>query len=257
MPISIMRSQTLRNKIQIVKITLPRKIDPELHIGTKRIILDNGYFETYNRDNVSLVDLNADPIQSFSADGVSTLSQDHAIDMLVLATGYDAVSGSIFSPAGRQGVPLQQKWAERFDHLGITVAGFPNMFMIHGPGSPVFFTMPLGAELRVQWVGNYVHHLDGNGHGTIETTPSAEKAWDEQIQRIANKTLYPRTNSWYKARIFPANRQFLGHLAGSQYFDQLTATADGGLNLLFEPQSQRARRLQSSSYKMSARLEML
>ena len=236
-------SNFVRNKIrQIVKDPITaKKLTPNYHIGTKRIILDNGYFETYNRDNVSLVDLNADPIQSFSADGVSTQSQDHAIDMLVLATGYDAVSGSMLhlNPRGRQGVPLQQKWAERFDnHLGITVAGFPNMFMIHGPGSPgVFFTMPLGAELQVQWVGECIRHLDGNGHGTIETTPSAEKAWDEQIQRIANKTLYPRTNSWYLGANIPGKqRQFLGHLAGSQYFDQLTATADGGFkSFLFEP----------------------
>ena len=125
-------------------------------------------------------------------------------------------------------MPLQQKWAERFDtHLGISVAGFPNMFMIHGPGSPgVFFTMPLGAELQVQWVGECIRHLDANGHSTVETTPAAEQAWDAQIQAIANRTLYPKTNSWYVGANIPGKpRQFLGHLAGSQYFDELTATA--------------------------------
>ena len=102
--------------------------------------------------------------------------------------------------------------------------------MIHGPGSPgVFFSMPLGAELQVQWIGDCIAHLQHNGLGSIETTADAELAWDEQIQQIANSTLYPQTNSWYLGANIPGKpRQFLGHLKGSQYFDQLTTVAEEG-----------------------------
>ena len=228
-------SAFVREKIQdtVNDAATAAKLVPDYHIGTKRLILDNGYFETYNRDNVSLVDLRDDPIESFNSFGAVTASSEHALDMLVLATGYDAVSGSMLNlnPQGRNGVRLQEKWSERFDtNFGISVAGFPNLFMIHGPGSPgVFFSMPLGAELQVQWIGDCIAHLHENGLGSIETTTDAEAAWDEQIQQIANSTLYPETDSWYLGANIPGKpRQFLGHLKGSQYFDQLAAVAEDG-----------------------------
>lgn len=228
-------SAFVREKIQntVNDAATAAKLMPDYHIGTKRLILDNGYFETYNRDNVSLVDLRDDPIEAFNASGAVTASAEHALDMLVLATGYDAVSGSMLNlnPQGRNGIRLQEKWSERFDtNFGISVAGFPNLFMIHGPGSPgVFFSMPLGAELQVQWIGDCIAHLQHNGLGSIETTADAELAWDEQIQQIANSTLYPQTNSWYLGANIPGKpRQFLGHLKGSQYFDQLTTVAEEG-----------------------------
>ena len=210
-----------------------RKLLPSYPFGTKRLILDNGYFETYNRPNVSLVDLREDPIQSFTETGVVTAEGEHPIDMLVLATGFDAVSGSMLrlDPKGRDGVPLRQKWDERFDtSLGMTIAGYPNLFMIHGPGSPgVFFTMPLGAELQTQWIASCLRHLDDNGLGSIEATEDAEAAWDAEISGIANRTLYPRTDSWYMGANIPGKpRQFLGHLAGSRYFNRLTEVAEAG-----------------------------
>ncbi|MGH1493473.1 MAG: flavin-containing monooxygenase, partial [Acidimicrobiales bacterium] len=129
-------SEFVRDKIRSIveDPETARKLMPDYHFGTKRLILDNGYFETYNRDNVSLVDLREDPIESFTATGVQTkLSEDeHPIDILVLATGYDAVSGSMLkiNPKGRGGVPLSEKWDERFDtYLGMTIAGYPNLFM--------------------------------------------------------------------------------------------------------------------------------
>ena len=205
------------------------------------MILDNGYFETYNRPDVTLVDLRTDPIESFTAGGVRTRHGDHPLDVLVLATGFDAVSGSMLrlDPKGRGGRSLREKWKQRFDtNLGMTIAGYPNLFMIHGPGAPgVFFTMPLGAELQTAWIESCIRHLDDNGFGSIEATETAEAAWDREITAIADRTLYPRTDSWYVgANIEGKPRQFLGHLRGSDYFTRLTEVAEGGFDgFVFEP----------------------
>ncbi len=221
-----------------------RKLTPDYLFGTKRLILDNGYFETYNRDNVSLVDLRDDPITAFTATSVQTEHGEHPIDMLVLATGYDAVSGSMLqlNPQGRGGVRLDQKWDQRFDtYLGMTVSGFPNLFMIHGPQSPgVLYTMPLGGERHVAWIEGCIRHLDEHDLGTIEATENAEAAWDQEISDLANRTLYPRTNSWYTGANIPGKpRQFLAHPMGSRYFKRLDEiAADGFDGFVFEPAQQ-------------------
>jgi cyclohexanone monooxygenase len=228
-------SDFVRDKIRqaVCDPETARKLMPDYYFGTKRLILEGGYFETYNRDNVDLVDLREDPIEAFTRSSVRTQSGEHEIDMLVLATGFDAVSGSMLklNPKGRGGLALSEKWDQRFNtYLGTTLAGFPNLFMIHGPGSPgVFFTMPLGAEQQMEWVGNCIRHLEENDLGTIESTPDAEALWDAEIQQIANRTLYPLTNSWYMGANIPGKpRQFLGHLRGSQYFDRLVEVAEAG-----------------------------
>ncbi|MEM8924111.1 MAG: NAD(P)/FAD-dependent oxidoreductase [Actinomycetota bacterium] len=218
-----------------------RKLLPDYHFATKRLILDNGYFETFNRDNVSLVDLREDPIEAFTPSSVHTREGEHPIDMLVLATGYDAVSGSMLTinPKGRGGVALADKWDDRFDtYLGMTIAGYPNLFMIHGPTSPgVLFTMPLGGERQTAWIESCIRHLDEAGLGAMEPTEEAEAAWDHEIQTMADGTLYPRTNSWYTGANVPGKpRQFLAHLRGSQYFDRLAEIAEGGFDgFVFEP----------------------
>lgn len=218
------------------------KLLPEYHFGTKRLILDNGYFETYNRDNVSLVDLRADPIESFTASSIRTRQGEHPIDMLVLATGFDAVTGSMLNinPVGRDGVSLAEKWDERFEnYLGASIAGFPNLFMIHGPGSPgVLYTMPLGGERTTDWIAECIRYLKENGLGAIEAAPEAAMAWDREINEMANQTLYPETNSWYVGANVPGKpRQFLAHLRGSQYFKRLDEVAAGDYEgFVVEPQ---------------------
>ncbi len=217
------------------------KLMPDYYIGTKRMILDNGYFETYNRDNVSLVDLRADPIVEFTPTSVRTQHGEHAIDILVLATGFDAVSGSMLNlnPKGRAGMSLKQKWDNRFDnYLGSTIAGFPNLFMIHGPGAPgVFFTMPLGGERTAAWIADCIGHVRDKALGAVEATEEAEADWDREINSIADRTLYPETNSWYMGANIPGKpRQFLGHLRGSQYFDRLIEVAEADYEgFVFEP----------------------
>ena len=210
-----------------------RKLMPDYYFGTKRLILDNGYFETYNRANVTLVDLREDPIERFTATSVVTEHGEHPIDMLVLATGFDAVSGSMLklNPKGRSGRPLAEKWDQRFDtYLGMMIAGYPNLFMIHGPGSPgVLFTMPLGGERHTAWIASCIRHLDEAGLATMEPTEQAEADWGREINALAGGTLYPRTNSWYTGANIPGKpRQFLAHIRGSKYFDRVTEIADGG-----------------------------
>ena len=210
-----------------------KKLMPNYYLGTKRQLLDNGYYETFNRDNVTLVDLRADPIQEITPTGVRTATGDHPLDMLVLATGFDAISGALLrlNPKGRGGVSLAEKWRTRFDtYLGMAIADFPNLFMIHGPGSPsVLYNMPLGAELESTWIGDCVRYLREQGLGAIEPTPEAEQSWDREVAEFANPTLYPLTDSWYTGANIPGKpRQFCVHLGGPLYFQRLAEVAAQG-----------------------------
>lgn len=203
-----------------------RKLMPDHFVMTKRPILDNGYFETYNRDNVTLIDLREDPIERFTEHSVITRSGEHPIDMLVLATGFDAISGSMLrlDPKGRGGIPLKERWQERFhNYLGMTVHDFPNLFMIHGPGSPgVFYNMPLGAERQLDWIGRCMRHLREQGLGAVEPTTESEEAWGNEVSALANATLFPRTDSWWTgANVEGKPRYFSAYLGGSLYYQRL------------------------------------
>ncbi|MFT5441389.1 MAG: cation diffusion facilitator CzcD-associated flavoprotein CzcO [Myxococcota bacterium] len=209
------------------------KLMPDHFVMTKRPILDNGYFETYNRDNVTLVDLREEPIERFTETSVVTASGEYPIDMLVLATGFDAISGSMLrlNPQGRDGIRLEQRWSDRFhNYLGLTINGFPNLFMLHGPGSPgVFYNMPLGAERQMDWVGNCVNHLKEQGMGAVEPTTDSEKAWGDEVNGIASFTLFPRTDSWWTGANIPGKpRYFSAYLGGSIYYQRISDVAAGG-----------------------------
>ena len=225
-------SDFVRKKIgEIVKDPVTaEKLMPDHFVMTKRPILEDGYFEAYNRANVSLVDLREDPIERFTENSVVTRTGEHPIDMLVLATGYDAISGSMLrlNPKGRGGVPLKERWTERFhNYLGMTIKGFPNLFMIHGPGSPgVFYNMPLGAERQLTWVGDLVRHLRDSGLGAVEPTAESEEAWAAEVSGIANATLFPRTDSWWTgANVEGKPRYFSAYLGGSIYYMRIADVA--------------------------------
>jgi cyclohexanone monooxygenase len=172
---------------------------------------------------------------------VVTRSGEHPIDMLVLATGFDAISGSMLrlDPRGRGGVRLKERWHDRFhNYLGMMIAGFPNLFMIHGPGSPgVLYNMPLGAERQLDWIGDFVRHLEKNGLGAAEPTTESENAWSDEVAGIANATLFPRTASWWTgANIEGKPRYFSAYLAGSLYYERLAGlAAQGYAGFSFEP----------------------
>lgn len=217
------------------------KLMPDHFVMTKRPILDNGYFETFNRDNVTLVDLRQDPIERFTPTSVVTRTGEHPIDMLVLATGFDAISGSMLrlNPKGRGGLSPKERWQDRFhNYLGLTVAGFPNLFMIHGPGSPgVFYNMPLGAERQLNWIGNCMRHLQKYGMGTVEPTTDSEEAWGNEVTGIANATLFPRTDSWWTGANIPGKpRYFSAYLGGSLYYHRISdVAAKDYAGFAFEP----------------------
>jgi cyclohexanone monooxygenase len=217
------------------------KLMPDHFVMTKRPILEDGYFEAYNRDNVTLVDLREDPIERFTSTHVVTRTGEHPIDMLVLATGYDAISGSMLrlDPKGRGGVSLKDRWKDRFhNYLGITIGGFPNLFMIHGPGSPgVFYNMPLGAERQIDWIGDLVCHLEKRGMGAVEPTTDSEEAWAREVSGIANATLFPRTDSWWTGANIPGKpRYFSAYLGGSIYYHRIADVAAKDYEgFVFEP----------------------
>jgi cation diffusion facilitator CzcD-associated flavoprotein CzcO len=217
------------------------KLMPDHFVMTKRPILEDGYFETYNRDNVTLVDLRADPIERFAPGSVVTRTGEHPIEMLVLATGYDAISGSMLrlNPKGRGGVRLRERWTDRFhNYLGMTIHGFPNLFMIHGPGSPgVFYNMPLGAERQIDWIGHFVRHLRERELGAVEPTIESEVAWAAEVSGLASATLFPRTDSWWTgANIEGKPRGFSAYLGGSIYYQRITdVAANDYRGFAFEP----------------------
>jgi cation diffusion facilitator CzcD-associated flavoprotein CzcO len=197
-------------------------------VGTKRICMDTGYFETFNQPNVTLIDVKTNPITEITPTGLRTTAGEYEFDILILATGFDAVTGSLtrMNITGVGGVDLREKWQERpTNFLGYLVAGFPNLFMIHGPGSPgVLAQMITGGEKQVNWVTEVIEDLDRDGYASIDTTSEAEQAWGAEMAEMASKTLYQHANSWYVGANIPGKpRYFMIYIGG---FDQYQKRCD-------------------------------
>jgi cyclohexanone monooxygenase len=187
--------------------------------GTKRICLDTGYYDTFNRAHVSLVDLRATPIVEVTPRGIRTSEREHEFDALVFATGFDAVTGPLLRMdiRGRDGVALRDHWAEGpRTYLGLQVAGFPNMFTITGPGSPsVVSNVIVSIEQHVDWIAECLRYLREQDVDTIEPDPEAEAAWTQHVQEVAAGTLYPQAPSWFVGANVPGKpRVFMPYLGG-------------------------------------------
>jgi cyclohexanone monooxygenase len=180
---------------------------------TKRPPLENGYYETFNRDNVTLVDVRKAPIQEITPRGIRTTDQEYEVDIIVYATGFDAMTGSLFKLGikGRNGLGLEEKWAEGpRTYLGIATHEFPNLFMITGPQSPsVLSNMPVSIEQHVDWITDCVRYLQANGLDTIEPLPAAEDDWVDHHNEVTETTLLPRANSWWVGANIPGKARNL------------------------------------------------
>lgn len=197
-------------------------------IGTKRIVTDTGYFQTYNRDNVTLVNLRRTPITEITESGVRTGESSYDLDILIFATGFDAMTGSLarIDIRGRGGRELTAEWsAGPRTYLGLAVDGFPNMFIISGPGSPsVLANMVLMAEQHVDWIAECLDHLDSHEITTIEATREAADEWVAECNAKAAGTLFPTANSWYLGSNIPGKpRVFMPYIGGFGNYNALCA----------------------------------
>ena len=213
--------------------TTAKVLSPKQRIGCKRLCLDTGYFETFNRSNVTLVDVSARPIEEITARGVRAGGREFELDSLVFATGFDAMTGTLLKidVRGRGGVTLAQKWAAGpRTYLGLGIAGFPNLFTVSGPGSPSVLTnMIVSIEQHVDWIADCIAHVRGRGLSRIEATPDAEAAWVDHVNAVADKTLYPGCNSWYLGANVPGKpRQFMPLIGFPAYVEKCDAVAAAG-----------------------------
>lgn len=196
-----------------------RRLTPDDHpIGVKRPPLDDHYYDTFNRPNVTLADVRGSPIREVSGATVHTADAGYELDDLVVATGFDAITGALLSMdlRGRGGIRLADRWAEGpKTYLGLGVAGFPNLFTVTGPLSPsVLANMPTAVEQHVDWIADCLDHMRQAGVATVEATEAAETAWSAESDAVVAHTLYPKANSWYFGANIPGKPRTFGVYVG-------------------------------------------
>ncbi|ULE33283.1 flavin-containing monooxygenase [Mycobacterium sp. IDR2000157661] len=197
-------------------------LTPTHPFGCKRPIIDQGYYETFNRDNVTLVDLRRTPITEITPTGVSTEAVHHDLDVIIYATGFDAMTGALtrVDIRGRDGASLADFWAAEgpYTYLGLAVAGFPNLFIVQAPGSPSAATNFVAAlEQHVEWIGDCIAYMRANDLQTIEALPEAQREWIEHTTSLVEPTvlMHPSCNSWYNGGNVPGKkRMYMGYTAG-------------------------------------------
>lgn len=235
--VNAMVGEFVKNKIRarIRDEALADKLTPTYPFAAKRLCVDTDYFEIYNRDDVTLVDLRDNPVSH--ADTAGIVLQDGSridLDVIVLATGFHALTGAILAVdiRGRGGLTIQDKWSgSAANYLGVAVAGFPNFFMVNGPGSVgVLYNMIPGAEQHIDFVADTIAFLDERDLASIEPTEEAEKAWVAHVNEVAERSVYPKANTWYMGDNVPGKpREFLAYAGGGPaYFEHFTTQVTEG-----------------------------
>ena len=215
-------SEFIRKKIrEMVKDpeTAEKLLPTDHPFGSKRPLIDTDYFETYNRENVDLVDIRHSPIQEITPKGIRTEDEEFEFDTIVFATGFDAMTGTYFKMdiRGRNDLSLKDKWSEGpKTYLGLQAAGFPNMFMITGPGSPsVLSNMPVSIEQHIEWISDFLQYMREHEIDAAEADPAAEEAWGTHVNEVAEPTMYMLANSWYLGANIPGKpRVFMPYVGG-------------------------------------------
>jgi cation diffusion facilitator CzcD-associated flavoprotein CzcO len=225
-------AEFIRQKIRsIIKDPqVAEKLTPTDHpFATKRPPIDTNYFETFNRDNVLLVDLRSEPIERITAAGVQTRARTYELDMIVFATGFDAMTGPLLKIdiIGKAGLTLRQAWsAGPRTYLGLQTAGFPNLFTLTGPGSPsVLCNMPVAIEQHVEWVERCIGYMRAHQLERIEAKEAAADRWVAHVNDAANATLLPLANSsWYLGANVPGKpRVFMPYAGGMAKYAEICA----------------------------------
>jgi cation diffusion facilitator CzcD-associated flavoprotein CzcO len=225
-------AEFIRGKIrEIVKDpeTAAKLSDIDHPYAAKRPPIDTDYFETFNRPNVTLVDVRATPIERIVPDSIRTREGDYPLDIIVFATGFDAMTGPLLrlNIRGRSGLPLARAWeAGPRNYLGLQVAGFPNLFTVTGPGSPsVLCNMPVAIEQHVEWITGCIAHMRAQGLERIEARPEAVDIWVKQVNAAADATLLPQaTHSWYLGANVPGKpRVFMPYAGRMAHYRQICA----------------------------------
>ena len=227
-------AEFMRGKIRSV-VKDPRTAEllcPSYPLGGKRLGIDNGYFQMYNRDNVSLVDVKTAPIVSYTETGIRTADgQTYDLDVIVLATGFDAVTGALsqIEIEGLDGMTAAQKWADGpTAYLGTMIAGFPNLFLIHGPFTPAAQAqMITTGEWQVNWVANVIADMERTGVQRLDTTSAAEQEWADQTAMYAAHTVHNLADSWYNGKNIEGKKGGFGIYLGG--FPAFAEACDGAV----------------------------
>ena len=212
-------------------------------LGCKRQVLDRDYYETFNRSDVTLVNLRETPLDSITPSGIKTSDSEQELDVLIYATGFDAMTGALLKSnvVGKNGISLRDKW--QFGpaaYLGLQVSGFPNLFMVTGPGSPsVLCNMLVAIEQHINWISDCISHMEGNALTRIEPTEQAEEEWVAHVNQVAEGTMYtaPSCNSWYLGANIPGKpRIFMPYVGGYPQYkarcDEIVANDYEGFSIV-------------------------